>query len=135
MYEQPAAWHTLCDRFATVMADYLLAQIRLRRSRTTQDLIGRLTAAEVDGERLDDAEIVGFAGVLLLAGHITTTALLGNSIVTFEENPDAATEIRADPSLLPAAIEEVLRHRTPFPRLARLATTNAHVEGVDGAVG
>ena len=68
---------------------------------------------------------------MLLAYHITTTATLGNTIVSFEENPDAATEIRADPSLLPAAIEEVLRYRTPFPRLARLATTNARVGEVE----
>jgi cytochrome P450 len=109
------------------MNTYLLDYIRSRRTNPGQDLTSKLLQAEVDGERLDDQEIVGFVGLLLLAGHITTTATLGNTIVSFEENPDAATEIRADPSLLPAAIEEVLRYRTPFPRLARLATTNAQV--------
>jgi cytochrome P450 len=110
---------------------YLLDYIRSRRANPGQDLTSKLLQADVDGERLDDQEIVGFVGLLLLAGHITTTATLGNTIVSFEENPDAATEIRADPSLLPAAIEEVLRHRTPFPRLARLATTNAQVGDVE----
>ena len=113
------------------MNTYLLDYIRSRRANPGQDLTSKLLQAEVDGERLDDQEIVGFVGLLLLAGHITTTATLGNTIVSFEENPDAATEIRADPSLLPAAIEEVLRHRTPFPRLARLATTNAQVGDVE----
>ena len=112
------------------MNTYLLDYIRSRRDNPGQDLTSKLLEAEVDGERLDDQEIVGFVGLLLLAGHITTTALLGNAIVTFEENPDAATEIRADASLLPAALEEVLRYRTPFPRLARLTTTNAEVGGV-----
>lgn len=101
--------------------------VRSRRANAGQDLTSKLLRAEVDGERLEDHEIVGFVGLLLLAGHITTTATLGNTIVSLEENPDAATEIRADPSLLPAAIEEVLRYRTPFPRLARLTTTNAQV--------
>ncbi|MFL6044550.1 MAG: cytochrome P450 [Propionibacteriaceae bacterium] len=113
------------------MNTYLLDYIRSRRANPGQDLTSKLLQAEVDGERLDDQEIVGFVGLLLLAGHITTTALLGNTIVTFEENPDAAAQIRADPSLLPAAIEEVLRYRTPFPRLARLATTNAQVGDVE----
>jgi cytochrome P450 len=113
------------------MNTYLLDYIRSRLANPGQDLTSKLLQAEVDGERLDDQEIVGFVGLLLLAGHITTTALLGNTIVTFEENPDAAAQIRADPSLLPAAIEEVLRYRTPFPRLARLATTNAQVGDVE----
>jgi cytochrome P450 len=113
------------------MNTYLLDYIRSRRANPGQDLTSRLLQAEVGGERLDDQEIVGFVGLLLLAGHITTTATLGNTIVSFEENPDAAAEVRADPSLLPAAIEEVLRYRTPFPRLARLATTNAQVGDVE----
>jgi cytochrome P450 len=112
------------------MNTYLLDYIRSRRTNPYQDLTSKLLQAEVDGERLDDQEMVGFVG-LLLAGHITTTATLGNTIVSFEENPDAATEIRSDPSLLPAAIEEVLRYRTPFPRLARLATANTQVGGVE----
>jgi cytochrome P450 len=109
------------------MNTYLLDYIRSRRANPGRDLTSRLLEAEVDGERLEDQEIVGFVGLLLLAGHITTTATLGNTIVSFQDNPDAAAEIRADPSLLPAAIEEVLRYRTPFPRLARVATTNAQV--------
>jgi cytochrome P450 len=48
----------------------------------------------------------------------------------FEDNPDAAAEVRADPALLPAAIEEVLRVRTPFPRLGRITTADAEVGGV-----
>jgi cytochrome P450 len=113
------------------MNTYLLDYIRSRRTNPGQDLTSKLLQAEVDGERLDDQEIVGFVGLLLLAGHITTTALLGNTIISFEENPEAARQIREDPSLLPAAIEEVLRYRTPFPRLARLATTNAQVGDVE----
>jgi cytochrome P450 len=113
------------------MNAYLLDYIRSRRANPGQDLTSRLLQTEVDGERLDDQEIVGFVGLLLIAGHITTTATLGNTIVSFEENPDAVAEVRADPGLLPAAIEEGLRYRTPFPRLARLTTTNATVGEVE----
>jgi len=86
-------------------------------------------AAEVDGERLDDEEIVGFVGLLLIAGHVTTTALLGNAVITLDEHPDAAAELRADPSRLPSAIEEVLRYRSPFPRLARRAARDVELDG------
>jgi cytochrome P450 len=111
------------------MNSYLLQHIRARRAGPAGDLTSKLVAAEVDGERLDDEEIVGIVGLLLLAGHITTTATLGNSIISFDEHPDAAAQVRADPTLLPTAIEEVLRYRTPFPRLARRATDVADVGG------
>ena len=121
-----AALRTLFDAVAPTMRemnDYLLAHVRRRRARPAHDLTSALASAEVDGERLDDQEIVGFVGLLLLAGHITTTALLGNSILTLDEHPGVAAELRKDPTRLPPAIEEVLRYRPPFPRLARRAAS------------
>ena len=112
------------------MNAYFLEHIRSRRTHPGDDLTSRLIQAEVDGRRLAYEEIVGFVGLLLVAGHVTTTATLGNSIVAFSDAPDAAAEVRADPDLLPAAIEEVLRMRTPFPRLARITTADAEVGGV-----
>jgi cytochrome P450 len=123
------------DRIAEVapvmreMNTYLLQHIRGRRAHPADDLLGRLTTARVHDEGLQDDEVVGLAGVLLLAGHITTTALLGNAILSFDRYPQAAAEVRADRSLLPAAIEEVLRHRTPFPRLGRMTTTDIELGG------
>jgi cytochrome P450 len=112
------------------MNAYFLDHIRRRRVAPGGDLTSKLVQAEVDGERLSDEEIIGFVGLLLIAGHITTTATLGNSIVVFQDNQDSVAEVRADPTLLPAAIEEVLRVRTPFPRLARLTKTETEVGGV-----
>ncbi|MFC4066432.1 cytochrome P450 [Actinoplanes subglobosus] len=109
------------------MNSYLLDHIRSRRAAPGDDLTSRLLAAEVDGEHLDDQEIVGFVGLLLLAGHITTTATLGNTVLSLDEHPGAAAEVRADPGLLPGAIEEGIRCRTPFPRLARRATIATRV--------
>jgi cytochrome P450 len=111
------------------MLDYLLAHIRQRRASPTNDLTSTLIAAEIDGERLEDEEIVGFVGVLLIAGHITTTTLLTNTILCLDEHPDAARRLRADPTRLPPALEEVLRYRAPFPRLARLAMADSTIGG------
>jgi cytochrome P450 len=112
------------------MNAYFLEHIRSRRASPGHDLTSRLVQAEVDGERLADEEIIGFVGPLPIAGHITTTATLGNSVLSFQEHQDAVAEVRADPSLLPAGIEEVLRVRTPFPRLGRVARADAEVGGV-----
>ena len=111
------------------MNAYFLDFITSRRANPGDDLTSRLVQAEVDGERLADEEIIGFVGLLLIAGHITTTATLGNTVVTFQDHPDAAAEVRAGPALLPAAIEEVLRVRTPFPRLARITRVDTEVGG------
>ena len=112
------------------MNEYLLAHIRSRSRHPGDDLTSRLIRAEVDGERLAYEEIVGFVGLLLVAGHVTTTATLGNAVLALDDAPDAAAAVRADPDLLPAAVEEVLRLRTPFPRLARITTADASVAGV-----
>ncbi|MBE9373947.1 cytochrome P450 [Saccharopolyspora sp. HNM0983] len=104
------------------MNEYLLEHIRARRADPGDDLISGLTAAETDGRTLTDGEIIGFAGLLLIAGHITTTALLGNSIQLMDEHPDIAEQLHADRGLVPQAIEEFLRFRSPFPRLSRRTT-------------
>src|SRR5215467_9511724 len=69
--------------------DYLRDHVARRRVEPRSDVLTDLVAAEIDGERLADSEIVGFATVLLLAGHITTTALLGNAIRCLDEHPEA----------------------------------------------
>jgi cytochrome P450 len=123
----PALFEAIAPTMREMNA-YLLAHIQRRRARPADDLTSDLVAAEMDGERLDDEEIVGFIGLLMIAGHITTTALLGNAIIALDEHPDAAAALRADPTLLPAAIEEVLRFRSPFPRLARRTATEVRIE-------
>lgn len=103
--------------------DYLRQHVAQRRRQLRYDLLGALVAAEIDGAKLNDQEIVGFATVLLLAGHITTTVLLGNSIRCLDEHPEAQDLLRAHPAGIPAAIEEVLRTYTPFTRTGRITTT------------
>jgi cytochrome P450 len=109
--------------------DYLRDHVARRRVEPRSDLLTDLVAAEIDGERLADSEIVGFATVLLLAGHITTTALLGNAIRCLDEHPEAQAALRADQASIPLAIEEVLRYRSPFALLARATTTEVELGG------
>ncbi|MGW3678934.1 cytochrome P450 [Streptomyces prasinus] len=104
------------------MNGYVLDHIRHRRAHPGDDLTSRLLTAEVDGTRLADEEIVGFVALLLVAGHITTTALLGNAVVTFDRNPGTLATLRGNPGRLPDAVEEVLRLLPPFPELGRRTT-------------
>ncbi|WP_327071268.1 cytochrome P450 [Kitasatospora sp. NBC_01302] len=104
------------------MNGYVLQHIRNRRADPGEDLTSRLIAAEVNGVRLTDEQMVGFVALLLVAGHVTTTALLGNAVVTFDRQPGVDAALRADPGLLPQAVEEVLRWLPPFPELGRRTT-------------
>jgi cytochrome P450 len=113
------------------MNGYVLDHIRHRRAHPGDDLTSRLLAAEVDGVRLRDQEIVGFVALLLVAGHITTTALLGNAVVAFDQHPGTLTALRTDPGRVPDAVEEVLRWLPPFPELGRRTTRPVVLGGHD----
>jgi cytochrome P450 len=111
------------------MDAYLLAQTKDRRAHPRADLISQLVLAEVDGTRLTDEEVINFTALLLLAGHVTTTMLLGNAMLCLDENPTVQKAARVDPSLVPAILEEALRLRPPFPRVARVTNTDVEVAG------
>lgn len=120
----------VADAFAAITA-YLVDQVRARRATPGEDLITALVDAEVDGRRLDDQEAANFSMLLLLAGHITTTVLLGNAVRTFTEHPWVWDTLAADPTRIPAAIEEVLRYRPPFTQTGRVTTRPATLAGVE----
>ncbi|WP_030567697.1 cytochrome P450 [Streptomyces aureocirculatus] len=111
------------------MHGYVLDHIRHRRAHPADDLISKLIAADVDGVRLTDQEMVGFVALLLVAGHITTTALLGNALVAFDQNPGTLTALRAEPDQLPEAVEEILRLLPPFPELGRRVNRPVVLDG------
>lgn len=112
------------------MFEYFVECVQRRRAQPGEDLLSLLLTAEVDGQRLDDGEIASFAIVLLVAGHVTTTAILGTTVLLLDEHPRAAAELRADRSAIPAALEEVLRCRPPFTRNLRRTTRELEFGGV-----
>jgi len=112
------------------MDDYFVAQIRERRRRPGSDLISGLLAADIDGDRLGDAEVASMAGLLLLAGHITTTVLIGNAVLSLDEQPGGWAAAAADPRTIPGIIEETLRFRPPFTQMSRIATHDVELAGV-----
>lgn len=109
--------------------DYFRGVLAARRSSPRDDLVTALVQAEVDGHKLTDDDILGFCALLLIAGNETTTNLLGNAATVLAAHPDARAQIVADMSLLPNAIEEVLRFDGPVPTLTRTTTTDIEICG------
>jgi cytochrome P450 len=112
------------------LADYLGVHVDERRKQPRQDLLTKLVEAELDGERLSRSDVVNFANILLLAGHITTTMLLGNAVLCLDTHREWDERVRADRSLVPPMIEESLRYLTPFAAVARVTMREVEVGGV-----
>ncbi len=110
--------------------DYYGAMVRQRRTTPTDDLTSALIAAEVDGDRLGDGEIMAFLFLMVVAGNETTTKLLGNALFHLAANPEQQAQVLADPGLVPAWIEETLRHDTSSQMLARYVVRDAEIGGV-----
>ena len=100
-----------------------------RRRTPKDDLLTRLVEAEVDGERLTPGEILGFFQLLLSAGTETTTNLINNALLCLLEHPDQFARLRAEPRLLPSALEEVLRYRTPVQMVFRATKGDVALHG------
>jgi cytochrome P450 len=117
------------------MAAYLERMIELRRQSPQDDLLTRLVEAEVDGERLSHQEILGFFQLLIVAGQETTTNLISNAVLCLLEHVDQLARLRAAPGLLPSAIEEVLRYRSPVQWMMRTPRRDIQVGGHTIAAG
>jgi cytochrome P450 len=127
----PEAAQALADFSAVTMEmnDYLTDMLSLRCSEPKDDLLTRLMQAEVDGQRLTQEEILGFFQLLILGGQETTTNLINNAILCLLENPGQLQKLKSTPSLLPSAIEEVLRFRSPFLWMMRTPRRDVELSG------
>jgi len=108
---------------------YMTAAYEERRERPRDDLMSALLAAEIDGEKLAQNELLGFAFLLLVAGVETTTNLISNGVELLDRFPDQREALRKDPSLLPGAIEEFLRFESPVQGLSRTLRKDVVVHG------
>lgn len=112
-----------------VMFNYFTQVLDERRAHPQNDLVSALLKAEVDGERLNDMELLGFCGLLLVAGNETTTNLMGNLLLCLDENPGVVGRLRANRALVPGAIEEALRYYAPVKTMTRYTATEVTLGG------
>ena len=114
---------------AAELHGYFLDQVEQRRHKPTDDIIGDLVAAEIDGEKLTDDAIIAFLRLLLPAGLETTYRSSGNLLYLLLTHPEQLAMVNQDRSLIPAAIEEGLRFETPLTTVMRTTTEDVEVSG------
>jgi cytochrome P450 len=117
-------------RTAVELNQYLAEEIERHRRERPDDLLTAMVAASDEGQLSGD-EVRAGAVLLLVAGYETTAKLLANSLVAFELNPGQRELLVNDPSLMPAAIEEVLRWRSTVQALPRIVTHDTELAGVE----
>jgi hypothetical protein len=123
------------DRFPRVLrsvenlCSYFRSAMNEQQSNAREGLIQAMMNAEVDGARLTEEEIIANLIVTMVGGLETTTNLIGNGVLTLLRNPAALEQLRADSSLIPSAVEELLRYESPSQHTARLAPDNVELGG------
>jgi len=110
----------LLDANVAEFYDWAGALLARRRSDPGDDLISKLLAAEEAGDRLSDVECINLVLNVLVGGVDTTQSQLAQAIRLFAEHPDQWRALAADPSLVPAAVEEILRFEPITPFTARM---------------
>jgi hypothetical protein len=108
---------------------YLTDLIATYRKQPGENLLSRLVRAESDGDKLSESELLNTCITLLVAGHETSTSLIGNGLYLLLSHPDAWSQLVHDPALLSPAIEEILRFESPVARQPRLMKAGAELGG------
>ena len=107
---------------AREMKSYLHELFARRRERPGDDLVSALVELERNADSLEEIELFAMCMLLLVAGHETTTNLLGNGLYALLENPDQLARLRQDPGLVRSGVEELLRYDSPVQGMPRVAT-------------
>jgi cytochrome P450 len=115
--------------------DYFARAVDERRRRHGTDLVSALVSAEESEDRLSQREIVITCDLLLVAGNLTTTDLIGNGVLALLSHPDQLAKFRARPELVPNAVEEMLRYDPPVVQTTRVALEALEVGGTEVQAG
>jgi pimeloyl-[acyl-carrier protein] synthase len=111
------------------MTAYFRETILRMKDNPRPGLVHSLMTAEIDGDRLTDEEVVANSIVTMVGGLETTTNLIGNGILTLLRNPEELEHLKADPSLVPSAVEEMLRYESPSQHTGRIVPQNREMGG------
>lgn len=109
---------------------YYQDMVAERRKERTEDLTSALIDAEIDGEKLDEDEILSFLFLMVVAGNETTTKLLANALYWGHEYPQQSQLVLDDPAMVPQWVEETLRFDTSSQMVLRTTTTETTIRGV-----
>src|SRR5205085_6970989 len=111
------------------MREFFGERLQRRRKEPGEDLISILLESEVDGERLEEFDILTFCFLLILAGNETTRNGISGGLQTLCEHPLERARLQADMSLIDWAVDEMLRWTSPLHHMSRRATADVEVRG------
>jgi cytochrome P450 len=123
------------DRFPRIlnsvssMTEYFRTTMTEQRVKPQDGLVSAMMSATVDGAKLTEEEIIANLIVTMVGGQETTTNLIGNGMLSLLRNPESIQKLRDDPSLIPSAVEELLRYESPSQHTARLAPADMELGG------
>jgi cytochrome P450 len=117
------------ERAQRAFFDYFAGYVAERRRHPRADLVSILSAAEIDGRSVADHEILSYCFLLAVAGNETTRNATSGGLLALIENPAELARLRDDPSLIPTAVEEVLRWTSPVVHFCRTAVEDVEIRG------
>ncbi|HZU80717.1 MAG TPA: cytochrome P450 [Acidimicrobiales bacterium] len=109
--------------------EYFEKELAKRKAHPTDDLLAQIIAGEVDGEKLTDEEVMDICYLFIIAGLDTVTDSLDCFFAYLAQNPEHRRQVVGDESIIPSAVEELLRWETPVPAVPRCATEDVEVSG------
>ena len=112
------------------MFQYFTEMTAARRANPTDDLASTIANATINGEPLSDIETVSYYLIIAAAGHDTSSASIGGGMHALVEHPDQLARLQKDPSLMPLAVEEIVRWTTPVKEFMRTAQRDYEIRGV-----
>lgn len=117
------------ERAVVEWNDYIMRKVHERRGGNGQDLVSLVVNAEWEGQSLSDLDVMFETMLVLVGGDETTRHVISGGVAALLQHPDQMERLRADPALLPTAIEEMLRWSSPIRNMNRTATTDVEVNG------
>jgi cytochrome P450 len=117
-------------RAAHEIFDYFAPLLAARRAEPRDDLLSAMLAAEQDGERLDELDLLALSSLLLVAGHETTSNLIANAVIALLRFPDERKRLQEEPALISSAVDEFLRYESPIQLTDRKVIADCEVGGV-----
>ncbi len=126
------------DDMLAVLLDffnYFMALTMSRREHPTEDLASAIANARINGEPLSDMDTLSYYVIVASAGHDTTSAAIAGGLLALLQNPDQLARLQADMSLMPTAVEEIIRWVVPVKEFMRTAQADTEIRGVPIAKG
>jgi cytochrome P450 PksS len=126
----PVALAQRANKAAREMLEYLIRHVARLRANPGQDVLSQMLLTDLpSGQRMSEEELAVTGQLLLTAGHLTTTDQLSNGVYALLTNPDQLQLLRDDPTLLPSAVEEIMRYSPAVPFFHRIAAQDIQLRG------